>query len=75
MNGIAFTTFVIGAVNVLALLGGLLRMQRIASRIEHTINYFAQEHELLMHDYAERHHIDLDKIPSRLEAAPWWRFS
>lgn len=70
---IAFMSYLIAAVNALALLAGVWRMQRIAVKIETSIAYFAQEHELLMHDYAERHHIDLSKIPSRLEAAPWWR--
>lgn len=64
--------FAVAAANVGAMLGGLWKLQRVASHVERTFDYFAREHEMLMQDYAERHGITLEALPTRLKRAPWW---
>ena len=61
--------------NVLVLLGGLYRLHRVASRVEHAFDYFSLEHELLMQDYAERKGLKLSAVSTRLRRAPWWEKS
>jgi hypothetical protein len=67
--------YILGAVNLVALLAGIYRLQRIASHVETTFNFFALEHEMLMQDYADRQGIKMEELPTRLKRAPWWGFS
>lgn len=60
------------AANVVALVMGLIKLQRIAMHVQRTFDYFALEHEILMQDYAERHNLNLHELPTRLKRAPWW---
>ena len=58
--------------NVLALVIGLWKLSQISAHVQRTFDYFAREHEILIKDYCERHHIDIKNLPTRLPMAPWW---
>jgi hypothetical protein len=59
-------------VNAGVLIGGLWKLSSMATHMQRVVDYFALEHELVMTDYAERHKIKLDDLPTRLKKAPWW---
>lgn len=69
-EGIALVTGAI--VNVIALLGGLWKLNQVGNHVRRTFDYFALEHELVMQDYCDRHEIKLSELPTRLQRAPWW---
>ena len=59
-------------VNVAVLLGGLWKLGQLANHVQHTFDYFALEHEILIQDYCERKDIAIGELPTRLPKAPWW---
>ena len=60
-------------VNVIALVGGIIKLSAIARHVERTFDYFALEHEMLMQWYAKTNGITLAELPTRLGKAPWFQ--
>ena len=74
MNWLETTAIIIGLfMNVGILIGGLLQLRSSAKRLEHIIDRFSVEHEIIMHWYAESKNITLDDLPTRMGRASWWK--
>lgn len=59
-------------VNAGVIFTALWRIHVLGVHLERVVDYFALEHEVLMQDYADRHKLKLDDLPTRLKKAPWW---
>lgn len=64
--------FIATLINVGVLIGGLVKLNRIAVHVQRTFDYFAIEHEILIRDYCERNKLRLEELPTRVGRAPWW---
>jgi len=54
-------------ITLVTIIGAIWRMERFLFSIQKLMQTFSFEHEILIRDYCERHHIDLESLPTRHE--------
>lgn len=59
--------------NVAAIGAGLWRIHKVASRMEFVLDRLETEHEMLVQFMCKHEGLDINKLPTRLKTAPWWR--